>query len=377
MSARSESVEVQQRAQALIQVGRHAEAARLLSEALAEQPEHVGLLLQLARCHRELGQLAEANRLVDRALGLSQAPQHLYAEKARIFLAADEPRFAAAAAQRALELAPRSWEHHGLMAEALLRAGNPNRVLAARRHADTALELAPDNPELHVLDARLHARMGRLRAARAACGRALAVDPAYEPALRELARLDAGQDRASAAARGFGDALAANPRAAGNAIAHEVVSLALGWRLFDVTALAALAYWSVFALVDPAPGGVRPATAAVVLAGLAAAAGYAWRQQPDPVRRQLRRWARTGAALPGLLLLVAALASLVAGGLASRLDSPAGGVSTLLLIPAGAVLAFRLWRQLRRRGGMLVRRAGYAVWARLAARSARRTATGA
>lgn len=366
---RDTAVAVQEQAQALIQVGRPAEAARLLREALAGQPEHVGLLLQLARCHRELGQLAEANRLVDRALGLSQAPQHLYAEKARIFLAAGEPRFAAAAAQRALELAPHSWEHHGLMAESLLRAGNPNRVLAARRHADTALELAPDNPELHVLDARLHARMGRLRAARAACGRALAVDPGYEPALRELARLAAGQDRAGAAARGFGDALAADPHAGWNATAHEAASLALGWRLFDLTALAALAHWAVFALVDPAPGGVRPAAAGVAAAAVAASAGYAWRRQPDPVRRQLRRWARTRSALPGLLFLLAALAALVVGGLAPALDSPAGGVSTLLLIPTAAVLAFRLWRQLRRRGALLVRRAGYAVWARLAARA--------
>ncbi|MCW3815257.1 tetratricopeptide repeat protein [Micromonospora sp. DR5-3] len=364
---------VQERAQALSQIGRHAEAAQLLREALAGQPEHVGLLLQLARCHRELGQLAEANRLVDRALGLSKAPQHLYAEKARIFLAADEPGFAAAAAQHALELAPRSWEHHGLLAESLLRMGNPNRVLAARRHADTALELAPDNPQLHVLDARLHARMGRLRAAREACGRALAVDPAYEPALRELARFDAGQDRTSAAARGFGDALAANPRAAWNVTAHEVVSLALGWRLFDVTALAALAYWSVFALVDPAPGGVRPVAAGMVLMGLAGATGYVWRRQPDPVRQQLRRWARAAAAVPGLLLVLAALASLVLGGLAPAADSPAAGVAALLLLPVAAVLAFRLWRQLRRRSSVAIRRLGYAAWARL---TARRTAAG-
>ncbi|MFE9688939.1 tetratricopeptide repeat protein [Micromonospora sp. NPDC005806] len=360
-------VAAQERAQALIQVGRHAEAAQVLREALAGQPEHVGLLVQLARCHRQLGQLAEANRLVDRALGLSTAPQHLYAEKARIFLAADEPRFAAAAAQRALELAPRSWAYHGLMAESLLRMGNPNRVLAARRHADTALDLAPDDPELHVLDARLHARMGRLRAARDACGRALAVDPAHEPALRELARFDAGQDRTSAAARRFGDALAANPRATWNVTAHEVVSLALGWRLFDVTALAALAYWSVFALVDPVPDGVRPVAAGVVLVVLAGATGYAWRRQPDPVRRQLRRWARAAAAVPLMLLVLAALASLVLGGLAPAAGSPATEVAALLLLPVTGVLAFRLWRQLRRRAALALRRLGYAVWARLVA----------
>ncbi|OKI42260.1 tetratricopeptide repeat protein [Micromonospora sp. CB01531] len=354
----------QERANALFQVGRYAEAAEVLSEAVAGQPEHVGLLVLLARCRRMLGQLAEAMRLVDRALGLTRAPQHPLAEKARILLDAGHPGYAAAAAQQALELVPRSWECHALLAQALLGMGNPNRVLAARRHADIALELGPDNPDLHVLDARVHARMGRLRAARDACGRALAVDPAFEPALRELARFDAGQDRTSAAARGFGDALAANPRAAWNVTAHEVVSLALGWRLFDVTALAALAYWSVFALVDPAPGGARPVTAGLVLVGLAGATGYAWRRQPAPVRRQLRRWARAGAAVPGLLLVLAAVASLVLGALAPRLESPAGGVATLLLIPVGAVLAFRLWRQLRRRAGMAFRRLAYTIWPR-------------
>jgi tetratricopeptide (TPR) repeat protein len=364
------AVTAQERANALFQVGRYAEAADVLRAALAGQPEHVGLLVLLARCLRMLGQLAEAMRLIDRALGLTESPQYPLAEKARILLDAGHPGYAAAAAQQALAAAPRSWDCHALLAHALLEMGNPNRVLAARRHADTALELAPDNPQLHVLDARVHARMGRLRAARAACGRALAIDPAHEPALRELARFDARQDRTGAAARGFGDAVAANPRAGWNVTAHAVVSLALGWRLFDVTALAALAYWWVFALVDPAPGGVRPVTAGVVLVALAAATGHAWQRQPEPVRRQLRRLARAAAAVPLVVLVLAALASLALRALAPRLESPAGAVATLLLIPVGLVLAFRLWRQLRRRAAVAVRRLGYAVWARLAARRA-------
>ena len=362
---------VQERAQALTRVGRHAEAAELLRDALAAQPEHVGLLLQLARCHRLLGQLAEAMRLVDRALGLTRAPEHPLAEKARILLVAGHPAHAGAAVRRALELAPRSWEHHGLMAEALLALGNPTRVVAARAHADTALELAPDNPELHVLDARLHARMGRLRAAREACGRALGLDPAYEPALRQLATLDAGQDRVARAARGFTDALAAEPGSAWSAEAHRVVALAGYWRLFDVAALAALVHWSLFALAEPTPRGVRLAAAGVVLAALAGLTALAWRRQPAPVRWQLRRRFRSAPALFSLLLTLTAVAALVVSGLAPVADSPVGGGSALLLAPAGVVLAFRAWRQLRRRSAPAVRWVGYRFWTRLVAHAQR------
>jgi hypothetical protein len=44
-------------------------------------------------------------------------------------------------------------------------------------------------------------------------------------------------------------------------------------------------------------------------------------------------------------------------------------VAALLLIPAGAVLAFRAWRQLKRRAVPVVRWVGYRIWTRLMARA--------
>ncbi|MFC0507926.1 tetratricopeptide repeat protein [Micromonospora costi] len=366
-------IAVQERAVALMRVGRHTEAARLLRGVLVEQPEHVGVLLQLARCHRALGQLAEAMRLVDRALGSASTQEHLLAEKARILLAAGHPAHAAAAAQQALERAPRSWEAHGLLAEALLTLGNPNRVVAARRHADTARELAPQVPDVHLLDARLHARMGRLRDARAACRQALALDPTYEPALSQLALLDARQDRTERAARGFSDALAADPQASWSSQALAAVSLALCWRLFDVVALVAVAHWVLVAAVLDAG---RPVRLVAALLGLAAAAAWAvrsWRRQPAAARWQLRRHLRSTSAVVCVLLTLVAAAGLVCSGLAPRTDSPAGGVGALLLFPGVVVLAVRLWRQAKRRAAPATRRLGYAVWTRLAARAATST----
>ncbi|WBB65083.1 tetratricopeptide repeat protein [Micromonospora sp. WMMD812] len=362
-------IAAQERAVALMRVRRHAEAAKLLRDLLADQPEHAGVLLQLARCHRILGQLAEAMRLVDRALGFAAAQQHLLVEKARILLAAGHPAHAAAAAQQALERAPRTWEAHGLLAEALLALGNPNRVVAARRHADTALELAPQVPDVHLLDARLHARMGRLRAARAACRQALALDPTYEPALSQLALLDAGQDRAGRAARGFSDALAADPQAGWSSESLAAVSLALCWRLFDVVALAAVAHWVLFAAVGGTGRPVRLVAALLVLVAAAAWALRSWRRQPTAVRWQLRRHLNATSAVVCQLLTLVTAAGLVCGGLAPRTDSPAGAVGALLLLPGAVILAVRLWRQLKRRAAPTIRRLGYAIWTRLAARA--------
>ncbi|MGW4497607.1 tetratricopeptide repeat protein [Micromonospora sp. NPDC004336] len=358
----------QERAQALSGVGRHAEAAQVLRGALAEQPHHVGLMVALARCHRSVGQLAEAMRLVDQALGVARAQEHLLAEKARILLAAGQAGYAAAAAQRALELAPQSWEAHALFAEALLTMGNPTRVVVARRHADTARQIRRDIPDVHLLDARIHLRMGRLRAAREACRQALALDPAYEPALALLARMEAARDRVGRAARGYTDALTADPQARGSAVAHEAVTAALCWRLFDAAALAGVGHWALFALVDAGRPG-RLAVAAALLAVVAGAILPVWRRQPPAVRLQLRRQLGSASVVLCLALTTAALGGLVLSGLAPGRDTPAGGAAALLLLPAGAVLAFRAWRQLKRRAVPVVRWVGYRIWTRLVARA--------
>ncbi|MEE6259544.1 tetratricopeptide repeat protein [Plantactinospora sonchi] len=356
-------VAVQQRALALMQVGRYAEAADVLRGLLAERPEHVGAMIHLARCHRELGQLAEAMRVVDRALGFAATQEPLLTEKARILLAAGHPGHAASAAHRALEHDPRSWAAHGLLAEALLALGNPTRVVVARRYADTALELAPHVPDVHLLDARLHARMGRLRAARAACGQALALEPGYEPALRQLALLDARQDRTGRAARQFTAALAVDPsRADGAAPAYEAIVAALCWRLFDVLALAGLALLVLFTLLGD---GATPARLAVAVAVPLVVAGWAaltWRRQPSALRGQLRRQLRSTPVVVCLLLTLAVAAGLV---LSAVVPVPGG----LLLVPGYLVFAFRGWRQLQRRTGPAVRWLGYRIWSRLAART--------
>ena len=358
----------QQRAVALIEVGRHAEAVEVLRGVLAEQPEHVGVLYHLARCHRMLGQFAEALRVIDRALALAATPQHLLVEKGRILLAAGQPAYAAAAAQAALERAPGVWEAHALLAEALLTLGNPTRVVVARRHADTALELAPQVPGVHLLDARVHARMGRLRAARAACRQALALDPSYEPALHQLALFDAAQDRVGRAARGFTDALAADPHDGSAAVRHAVVAAALWWRLFDVLALAAVAHVVLFAVVDAARP-VRLATALLVPAAVAGWSLLTWRRQSSPVRWQLRRQLGARTVVVCLAFTAAALAGLLLNGIAPTTDSVLGALGVLLLAPACLVLALRLWRQLSRRAGPAIRWLGYRIWSRLAARA--------
>lgn len=359
----------QQRAGTLMDVGRHDEAVQVLRGVLADQPQHAGVLFLLARCHRVLGQYAEAMRLIDEALGFAATQEHLLVEKARILLAADQPAYAATAAHTALERSPRLWEAHALLAEALLTLGDPTRVVVARRHANTVLVLAPQVPTAHLLDARLHTRMGRLRAARAACGRALALDPSCEPALHQLALLDARQDLAGRALRGFTATLAADPQNGWAAVQHAVSAAALWWRLFDAVALAAVAHFVLFALLSDAGRPVRLATALLVLPVVAGSALLTWRRHPAAVRWQLRRQLGARSVAVCLALTLVAMVGLLLNGFAPAAESPAGGVSAVLLVPACLVLAVRLWRQLARRAGPAARWLGYQVWTRLAART--------
>ncbi|GGW14564.1 hypothetical protein GCM10018980_76760 [Streptomyces capoamus] len=65
-----------ERADALYALGRHDEEKALLAQRLAEDPEDVGALVRLARCHRAVrGEEAQALEAAERALAL--APEHV------------------------------------------------------------------------------------------------------------------------------------------------------------------------------------------------------------------------------------------------------------------------------------------------------------
>lgn len=193
----------------------HAQAVRTLRAALDRQPDHAGAIAALAECHTRQSEPIEAENLARR--GLVFAPdstallvalagalrsQSRHAEAVPILrralaLAGDDPRIKVAlgrsllAQNRPAEARPlfeqvlrRNTEHVGAlsgMAEALEMEG---RLADAHGYVLRAVAAAPDRAALHVLNARIHLRSGRLQAAEDAAAMASTLAPGDPTALR-------------------------------------------------------------------------------------------------------------------------------------------------------------------------------------------------
>lgn len=193
----------------------HAQAVRTLRAALERQPDHAGAIAALAECHTRQSEPVEAENLARRGLvfapdstallvalagGLRNQSRHAEAVpvlRRALGLAGDEPRIKVAlgrsllALNRPAEARPlfeqvlrRNTEHVGAlsgMAEALEMEG---RLADAHGYVLRAVAAAPDRAALHVLNARIHLRSGRLQAAEDAAAMASTLAPGDPTALR-------------------------------------------------------------------------------------------------------------------------------------------------------------------------------------------------
>jgi tetratricopeptide (TPR) repeat protein len=163
-----------ERAQTLIELGRTDEAAAILNQALATEPEDAWLLDLLAQAQLESAPV-QARETAQRLIAVT--PE---SERGHLLLAIaagelDSGREGEAHARAAVDRAPLSANAHAVLAQALVN--RKRKLREARRHAERSIELAPEAALGYVTAGNVELRRGRGRKAERWYRRALEVDP--------------------------------------------------------------------------------------------------------------------------------------------------------------------------------------------------------
>jgi Flp pilus assembly protein TadD len=184
------------RARALIHLGRYAEAVAVARAGLATAPDdpELALLLAIALCETdEIGSGVEVAR---RAVALQPGNPRAHRTLGWALHAAGRPAEAADTLARALSLDPEAAMAHVMRAEALLAQtwdqpwGTRSRsrtVLDADEHAGEAVRLRPDSADGYIVRAKVAAARRRADDVESWARQALAIDPAHPVAHQMLA----------------------------------------------------------------------------------------------------------------------------------------------------------------------------------------------
>lgn len=191
-------------ARALIDLGRRADAAAVISRLIVDHPTDSTLAAWLALCLIE-DDPDRSEREAERAVSLAPWSPLAHEALARARWQRQDRKGAFQSAKQVVELAPHDPLSHALLAQC---AALHHRYRIAARAADTAVELDPLAPAPWT--ARAHVQLARQRSKAAArdARRALELDPKHAPALQMLAviladsgRLDESIDAAEGLAR--------------------------------------------------------------------------------------------------------------------------------------------------------------------------------
>jgi Tfp pilus assembly protein PilF len=257
--------------------------------------------LQRASALCDLNRNDEAAGLLNEILALNPDSARAWGLKARAELALGDPNAALLSAKHAIAIAPEQEWHHRLASMALARLGkhdeavwqareavrtdphewraltNLARVLAPRRAeraqardaADRALALAPDVVETHLAYGAVAVADGRRADAEAAYRSALAIDPQSSAAHNELARLGmqrgilASPGALARSAAGFATAVGADPR---SSVSRRNLEVILRSFLARVAYLVFLCAFAMTQLANAGDQGVAGVVAVIALA---------------------------------------------------------------------------------------------------------------
>ncbi|WP_194816892.1 tetratricopeptide repeat protein [Nocardia sp. XZ_19_385] len=187
----------------LEQLGRYADARKLLAEELASDPDNATAAAYLADSCLSLGDFRAAAAAADAALRVEPDSEFGLRARALARNALGEAGAAESAARRAVELGPDSAANFRVLA-AVTRS-DPEVALPAIQRA---LELTPENANLHwlrgsILLQQSKAGMRTAGQAAAAFSRALDIDPEHPAAAHDLAIVRLRSGRLGAAADGL------------------------------------------------------------------------------------------------------------------------------------------------------------------------------
>ncbi|MBO3737332.1 tetratricopeptide repeat protein [Actinoplanes flavus] len=202
------AVTAYQRASALLDVGRDAQAVETLRAALAGTPDDAALLTLLCFALRRRGDLPGALATVEAALAAEPGRPETHVEHAETLLALLRDDAARAAAEQAVRLAPDRPSGHLVLARALAA---DRRFAEARAAAARGLALAPRSVEALLTVADVARDAGRRDEAEEAARAALRIDPDNDYGRWLLAMLDAERLRVRRSLRTLRDVARDNP----------------------------------------------------------------------------------------------------------------------------------------------------------------------
>lgn len=293
-------VETLQRAETLIELGRSEQAVELLGKALASEPNDAKLWCQLARAQLGLGRNQEVLEAAGQAIAL--APDDEYGHRLASYALSEfgKHRQAAQAARECVRLAPDRWATHARLAETLAFTVR-GRWGHARRAAERAVALAPDEPNAHLALAMVAFQSGRRRQARKILQQVLRLQPDNHFALHHLARLAWDSGKFGSAVTGFGDALSVKINQETIGQLARLRARLLFFRAFPliVCGVSTMAILGAVAWQSAHPGAARDLVSPVVamsIGGVVSALvvkAVVWGRLHRDIRRQLRGLPRT------------------------------------------------------------------------------------
>jgi tetratricopeptide (TPR) repeat protein len=340
------------RAAAMIDLGRHDQAALLLGRVVAAAPEHGRAWCLLARALLGGGRHGDAVLAARRASALNPADDWPHRLASTALIGQGKAGDALAEATQARALAPNAWRPQVCLAQAAMAA---RKLELAADAAGAALAIAPGEPDVHFTAGRVALASGDAGTARSHQARALAIDPAHSGAMNELGRISLKERNAVQAVGHFLQAARAAPGVPVFGHNTEVALLRVLSRIIYVCSLAVLVLVYARAGLGVAwgPLGIVAGTALLLVAGYGA---WQVRRLPGQARAHLSRMIRRRRV--GGAIAVAAGGSFTAVGLVILADAVGGGALGALapelealaiaLVAGSRLLSFAILRRAAR-----------------------------
>jgi len=262
------------RAEALCDVGRFREAAKLIHSAVSRQPQEPEGWCLLARAELGAGNHEQALSAAETGVALEPDAEWPHRLRSSALLAMDRCVEAVEAARTTVRLQPGGWQAHACLARALAWTGRDgNEAIEA---GQCAVELAPLEPEAHLALGQASAAAGRRDLARHAFQRTLALDPQHAVAHNELAglnlngRLPEGPRALAEAVTGFATAVRTDPA---DAVLRYNLDITLRHFLVRIAHLVFIAAFIVGRLGPVPPNEVRVRLIPIALLAIPAVFG--------------------------------------------------------------------------------------------------------
>lgn len=328
-----------QHASALCGLGRFSEAAQVLHQVISRAPEIGHAWSMLAAAELGAGNPEPALKAAENAIGLQPDAEWPHRIASAALRRLDRHEESIGHAREAVRLEPNSWPTLTTLARAL--AASSSDLPEAHSLAARALELAPENPETHVVAGTVAAADGNRAEAEEAFRTALSIDPQNTAAHNELARMRMGGRHhtnpagLADAASGFATAVRTDPTAQ---VARRNLEHVL--RVF-LSKTAYFVFLDAYILARLSSSSSQGSARLIPVIALVLPAGYAWRFTSG-LDQTLRTYLITLITREHQVRLAVALESLAVACLLATALAPQSARTGLAAAGACAALVSRL-----------------------------------